>query len=329
MKHIIQIIAILCGVAAIFVAAELLPVGMSYSSDKKLLNNIQVQENQNATAGIAYELTFLDKVYLLSNPYDCTFTRLYHTDSAENLKQYDATVLEALWEAVDSYNLSAEIYSYQTGTKKDVMPLYIRLTQTDDTEAGQYLTEASCIFVSQTTNTMGGMTLWLLTFEKNEDTWQFLLDPAQQRLCALWEEDTQKDWSGYMDTVVYGDVKKSSPADEIRYSCLWLLQNYYGASSAYGMDSTWEEDSGLLFENIQNTETEETYSTSNVPVRSSCYLLDPDNTKGIRLSMRAGQDDFYKGIASVANEWKDTELYEQNEAEEAAAEEVTNSMLVP
>ena len=119
MKHIAQIIAILCGVAVIFAAAELLPVGMNYSSDKKLVNNIQVQDNPNTTAGIAYELTFSDKVYLLSNPYDCTFTRLYHTDSAEDLQQYDATVLEALWQAVDSYNLSVEIYGYSAGTKKD------------------------------------------------------------------------------------------------------------------------------------------------------------------------------------------------------------------
>ena len=323
MKHIAQIIAILCGVAAIFAAAELLPVGMNYSSDKKLVNNIQVQDNPNTTAGIAYELTFSDKVYLLSNPYDCTFTRLYHTDSAEDLQQYDATVLDALWQAVDSYNLSAEIYGYSAGTKKEVMPVYIRLNQTDDAKAGQYLTEASCIFVSQTTNTMGGMTLWLLTFEKEEDTWQFLLDPAQERLCALWEEDTQKDWSGYTDSVVYGDLKKISPADEIRYSCLWLLQNYYGAAYAYGMNSsTWDTDGGIVFENVQNQGTEETYSVTNVPVSSSCHLLGSDSWKGIALSMRTGQDDFYKGIASVANEWKDTELYAYELNETEAAEEV-------
>ena len=306
MKHIAQIIAILCGVAFIFAAAELLPVGMNYSSDKKLVNNIQVQDNPNTTAGIAYELTFSDKVYLLSNPYDCTFTRLYHTDSAEDLQQYDATVLDALWQAVDSYNLTVQIYGYHAGTKKESMPLYMRLNKTDDTEAGQYLTEASCIFVSQTTNTMGGMTLWLLTFEKDEDTWQFLLDPAQERLCALWEEDTQKEWSSYIDAVVYGDLKKTSPDASIRYSCLWLLQNYYGASDFYGTDSTWEEDSGIVFINRQNQGDEETYSTINVTVRSGCHLLEHDSQKGIALSMRIGQDDFYKGIASVANEWKDT-----------------------
>ena len=111
---------------------------------------------------------------------------------------------------------------------------------------------------------------------------------------------------GYIDAVVYGDLKKTSPDASIRYSCLWLLQNYYGAFDFYGTDSTWEEDSGIVFINRQNQGDEETYSTINVTVRSGCHLLENDSQKGIALSMRIGQDDFYKGIASVANEWKDT-----------------------
>ncbi len=320
MKHIAQIIAILCGVAVIFAAAELLPVGMNYSSDKKLVNNIQVQNNPNTTAGIAYELTFSDKVNLLSNPYDCTFARLYHTDSVKSLQQYDATVLDALWEAVDSYNLSAENYSYQPETEKEIMPLYIRLNQTDEKAISQYLTEASCIFVSQTTNTMGGMTLWLLTFAKENDTWQFLLDPAQKRICALREEDTQKDWSGYMAAVAYGDLEKQPPEYEIQYSCLRQMQQYLGASAFYNAEGTWMGEGGILFENIQNLETEETYSEINVPMSSSCYLADSGSKKGITLSIQVGQEEFYKGIASVANEWKAAEIIENYELSETADE---------
>lgn len=302
MKHFIQIAAIIAGVVAIFAAAELMPVMLSQASDKKTIGQITTQEEQEMTAGIAYELSYADKLTMLGDEAEHTCTRIYHTDSLLALKQYDNSVMDTLWDAIDTYNQIAHSSRLLEGTEEKINnendPVYIRLNRTDDAQAEQLFDEASCISVRQKENAGGAMTLWLLTFREKENIWQFLLDTTEKRLYALWEYDTEKDWSGFSILAKHEKGVQETVERQLKEICKSQMALYYGSDTMFGGEKKAIDG----FEIQITTETDR--NEVDIPAVTICQLLNLKEEKGINLGCRIGSDAFYDGIAVAAGEYK-------------------------
>lgn len=304
MRRGIQIAVITAGVAIVFAAAELLPTALSHSADSRMLGQVVTLDDQTTIAGIAYELSFSDKILLLSAENDYTCTRVYHTDSLMALKSYDQTVMETLWEAIDTFNQMSAMRELLSDTSETVTnetdPVYIRLNRTDDAEAENCFDGASCVSVSLSDNAMGAMTVWVLTFRDETDTWQFLLDTAEKKLYAVWENDTQKNWSGYTALKKSEKGRKASVREqEIREMSQMQMASYYGGGSVYG--SVYEADAGIA---VPVELDDETQQETGVPFQSSCQLQDTETMTGLCLGYALGSETFYESLSSAVGEWK-------------------------
>ena len=310
MKKYRQIAAIVTGVAAIFIAAELMPVVISRSTDKKTLGQTITMTEKTATAGIAYEPSYADKLSLLSDATEHTCTKVYHTDSLDELKKYDSKVLDTLWDVIGSFNQISAISRREENEAADIPkeadPVYIRLNRTDDQAAEQYFDEASCVSVGQSRNSMGTMTLWLLTFRQEENVWQFLLDTAEKRLYAVSETDAEKDGSGYfiLNKKKTG-MQPVSAAQYFRELCQLQMAMYYSGESAY--DDMMGNDDVLLIKGL--TDADEAYEEY-VPFASSCQLLNSDTNSGLSLKYGIGSTAFYSSVNAAVSEYRLLETQE-------------------
>lgn len=310
MKQYRQIAAIVTGVAVIFIAAELMPVAVSRSTDKKTFDRITTLEAQTTTTGIAYELSLTDKLALLGDDAEHTCTRIYHTESLADIKKYDSKVLDTLWETIDTFNQISAINRLEengsTEAKKETDPVYIRLNRTDDPEVEQYFDEASCVSVSQSSNSMGTMTVWLLTFRQEDNTWQFLLDTAEKRLYAVAENDREKDGSGYSILEKKKKGMQALPATQyFRELCQLQMAVYYGGESTDNDIS--DNDTAIpIREQDDAGDTYEAY----VPFQSACQLLDTAENRGISLKYGIGSNAFYNSLDAATGEYR---LFEPQE----------------
>lgn len=173
MKRVLNIFMISLGALSIFLMAEFLPVMVGHWGDSDRNDRIILEENVAAAGKIAYELSQEDKLKLLANTdgalENSCFTKVYETRSRDNLNDYDPEVLKI-------FEDSLEI----------MQSMQLLSVSTEYTELETRLTDACCISVDSGQNSIGSLTLWVLTFQEDARKWQFLLDVTAKKLYGMY-----------------------------------------------------------------------------------------------------------------------------------------------